>query len=147
LSASFSAPLLKKTLQKGDEIMKNGIILFIKKYKWVLFLTLNMIPFALDIAMYSLGGMFDLAMFSPVFLVLTFLNYSFFDKTFHYVIIQFWLLICVFCSGCLSTYLYYNNISNDPLTPIVGDLMVVCGTVIVLITTIITAFVKAKKSK
>ena len=97
--------------------------------------------------MYSFGAPLEILMFPPVFAVLTFMNYNSFEKTLHYVMIQSYLLVCMFCSGCISTYLYYHNISGDNMTPAIGLLMILLGSVIVVITTVITSLVKIINNK
>ncbi len=127
--------------------MKSKVLGLIKKYKWPLFLVINILPFVIDLTLFSFGSPIDVVLFPPVFFTLTFLNYYFFDKTLHYVIIQFYIFVCMFCSGCFSTYLYYHNVSNDPMTPAVGVFMVILGTVIIAITTTITSIIKSRTPK
>ena len=124
--------------------MKDKALRWAKKYRWPLFIVINMLPFALNITMYRFGAPLEIVAFLPVFLVLTSLNYDFFDKTLHYVIIQFYLLVCMICSGYISTYLYYNNISSDHMTSGIGMGLVFLGTIIVVITTIVNGIIKEK---
>ena len=115
-------------------------------YKIPLLILINTIPFALDVIFYSNGGVDNLYLFLPVFAALTILNYYFSNKVAHYVTLQVYLLACLISSGCISTHLYYNNISDDPMTPAIGMLLVYSGSIVVVITTVITSIVK-KKSK
>ena len=118
----------------------------LSRLKILLLILINTVPFALDVIFYSNGSMDNFYLFLPVFALLTILNYYYFDKVAHYVIIQVYLLACLISSGCISTHLYYNNISNDPMTPAVGMLLVYSGSIVVVITTVISAIVK-KRSK
>ena len=107
---------------------------------------INALPFAMDILFYSNGGMDNLFLFIPAFAGLTMLNYHFTNQVVHYIIIQFYFLVCLISSGCISTHLYYNNISDDPMTPAIGMLLVYSSSIVVVITTVITGIAK-KKSK
>lgn len=127
--------------------MKDKVLRWVKKYKWPLFIVINMLPFALNITMYRFGAGLEIVAFLPVFSMLTSLNYDFFDKTLHYVIIQFYLLVCIFCSGYISTYLYYNNISSDHMTKGIGTGLAFLGTIIAIITTIVTGIIKEKSHR
>ena len=113
-------------------------------YKIPLLILINTIPFAFDVIFYSNGGVDNLYLFLPVFAALTILNYYFSNKVAHYVTLQVYLLACLISSGCISTHLYYNNISDDPMTPAIGMLLVYSGSIVVVITTVITSIVKKK---
>lgn len=118
----------------------------LSRLKISLLFFINTIPFALDVIFYSNGAMDNFYLFLPVFALLTILNYYYFDKVAHYIIVQIYLLACLILSGCISTHLYYNNISHDAMTPAVGMLLVYAGSIVVVITTVISAIVK-KRSK
>jgi len=120
---------------------------FLSKYKLLFLFLINTIPFALNVLFYSNGGVDDLYLFLPVFGSLTVLNYRFTDKVVHYIIIQFYHLVCLVSSGCISTHLYYNNISDDPMTPAIGMLLVYSSSIVVVITTVITGFVKRNSDR
>ena len=120
---------------------------WIFKYKWLWVMLLNTAPFALDIALYPEGLPADITLFPPVFLLLTMLNYHVFEKTWHYVLMQTHMLLCMACSGITSTYLYYHNISSDPMTPAIGLFAVLLGAGIIIITTGISALIKKRKNK
>ena len=117
------------------------------KYKWVFLLLINALPFGLDIIFYSAGAMGDLFLFLPVFIGLTVLNYKNCQKIIPYVLYQAFMLICIICTGYASTYLYYHNVSNDFMTPVVGELMTLLGASISIVATVITAVVKAVMNK
>ena len=57
------------------------------------------------------------------------------------------MLICMVCAGCASTYLYYHNVSDDSMTPVIGELMTRLGADISIVTTVITSVVKAVMNK
>ena len=103
---------------------------------------INTLPFALSVLFYSNGSMDDLYLFIPVFAVLTILNYHFSTKTAHYILLQFYLLVCLIASGCIETQLYYNNISDDSMTPAIGMLVVYLEATVAVITTVITGIAK-----
>ena len=117
------------------------------KYKWAFLLLIHVFPFALDVLFYSKGAMVDLYLFLPIFTGLTFLNYKNSQKVFPYILYQAFMLVCIVCDGCASTYLYYHNVSNDALTPTVGELMTLLGASINIIATAITAVIKAVRNK
>ena len=112
------------------------------KYKIPLLILINTIPFALDVIFYSNGSVDNFYLFFPIFAVLTILNYYFSNKVSHFVILQVYLLACLIFSGCISTHLYYTNISDDSMTPAIGMLSAYAGSVVVVITTVITGIVK-----
>ena len=116
-------------------------------YKVPLLILINTLPFAMDILFYSIGGIDNLYLFLPAFAALTILNYRYTNKVVHYIIIQFYLLVCLFSSGCISTHLYYNNISDDPMTPAIGMLLVFAGSIVIVITTVITGIVKRNQRR
>ena len=117
------------------------------KYKWMFLLLINALPFALDVTFYSVGAMVDLYLFLPIFAGLTVLNYRNCQKVVPYILYQAFMLVCIICDGYASTYLYYHNVSNDFMTPVVGELMTFSGASISIVATVITAVVKAVKNK
>lgn len=117
------------------------------KYKWILLLLINALPFGLGVIFYSAAAPADLVLFLPVFTGLTVLNYKNSQKVIPYILYQVFMLICIICAGYASTHLYYHNISNDSLTPVVGELMTLLGTSISVVATVITVIVKAVMNK
>ena len=113
------------------------------KYKWMFLILINAFPFALDIMFYPKGVMVDLYLFLPIFAGLTVLNYLNCQKVIPYIFYQAFILVCIICGGYASTYLYYHNVSNDSMTPIVGELMVLLESSINIVVTVITAVIKA----
>ena len=117
------------------------------KYKWVFLLLINALPFVLDVIFYTTGGMDNLFLFLPVFTGLTFLNYKNCQKVIPYCLYQAFMLICIVCAGYASIYLYYHNVSNDSMTPVVGQLITLLGAGINIIATVTTAVIKAVMNK
>ena len=117
------------------------------KYKWILLLLINALPFGLDVTFYSVGAMVDLYLFLPIFAGLTVLNYRNCQKVVPYILYQAFMLVCIICDGYASTYLYYHNVSNDSMTPVVGMFMTLLCASISIVATLITAVVKAVKNK
>ena len=113
------------------------------KYKWMLLLLI----FVLDVIFYPIGVMGDLCLFLPIFTGLTVLNYRNCQKVLPYILYQVFVLACIICAGYASTYLYYHNVSNDSMTPVVGEIMTLLGASINIIATVITAVVKAVMNK
>ena len=113
------------------------------KYKWIFLFLINALPFALDVLFYTTGKMDNLFLFLPIFAGLTVLNYRNCQKAVPYILYQVFMLICIICAGYASTYLYYHNVSNDFMTPVVGELMTLLGASISIVATVITAVVKA----
>ena len=104
---------------------------------------INALPFALHVVFYSSGAMAELFLFLPVFSCLVALNCLNCKKTGVFLLYQGFLLVCIFCAGSASTYLYYHNISDDGMTMVVGKLMVLVESTIHIATTIIAAVIKA----
>ena len=117
------------------------------KYKWILLILINTLPFLLNGIFYITGGLDDIYLFIPIFALLSFLNFKNCNKILHYICLQIYILLCSVCCGYVTTYLYYHNISNDSLTPIVGMVIVLFQCAINLIVTAITATVKMAKIK
>ena len=117
------------------------------KHKWILLLLINAFPFILDVLFYTMGKMDDLFLFLPVFAGLTVLNYTNCKKVTPYILYQTFMLVLIICAGYVSTYLYYHNISNDFMTPVVGKLMTFLGAGINMIATVITSVIKAVMNK
>lgn len=117
------------------------------KYKWILLLLINALPFGFDVIFYSAGAPADLVLFLPVFIGLTVLNYKISQKLIPYILYQAFMLICIICSGYASTYLYYHNISNDFMTLVVGEFMTLLGVSISVFVTVVTSVVKAVITK
>ena len=105
-------------------------------------LLINALPFGLDVLFYTMGKMDNLFLFLPIFAGLTALNYRNCQKVVLYILYQAFMLICIICAGYASTYLYYHNVSNDFMTPVVGELMTLLGASISIVATLITAVVK-----
>ena len=114
------------------------------KYKWPLLILFNTLPFALLVLLYPCGIWSHIFLFLPFLVGLTFLNYQNSNKTLHFIIIQMYILICLIGSGYVSTYLYYHNVSNDSMTPIAGQVVVVLETATNIVTTAIAAVLKTK---
>ena len=113
------------------------------KYKWIFLLLINGLPFMLVVILYPIASSLELFLFLPVFAGLTVLNYMNCKKTIPYILYQAFILICIICAGYASTSLYYHHISNDFMTPVVGEFMTVLQAGINIIATFVTAIVKA----
>lgn len=112
-------------------------------YKWLLLILINTIPFVLNVIFYKHGVTDDMYLYLPVLFILTILNFLTFKKTPHYIIMQMYIIVCIFFSGYADTYLYFHNISDDSMTPLVGMITVFAEIATVLIVIVITAIVKA----
>ena len=117
------------------------------KYKWIFLFLINALPFVLDVLFYTTGAMDNLHLFLPIFAGLTLLNYRNCQKVVPYILYQAFMLVCIICAGYASTYLYYHNVSNDFMTPVVGKLMTLLGASISIVATVITSVVKAVMNK
>ena len=117
------------------------------KYKWIFLFLINALPFVLDVLFYTTGGMDNVFLFLPIFAGLTLLNYRNCQKVVPYILYQAFMLICIICAGYASTYLYYHNVSNDSMTPAVGEIMTRLGASISIVATVITSVVKAVMNK
>ena len=117
------------------------------KYKWIFLFLINALPFALDVLFYTTGAMDNLYLFLPIFAGLTLLNYRNCQKVIPYILYQAFMLVCIICAGYASTYLYYHNVSNDFMTPVVGELVTLLGASISIVATVITSVVKAVMNK
>ena len=117
------------------------------KYKWIFLFLINALPFVLDVLFYTTGAMDNLYLFLPIFAGLTLLNYRNCQKVILYILYQAFMLVCIICAGYASTYLYYHNVSNDFMTPVVGELVTLLGASISIVATVITSVVKAVMNK
>ena len=117
------------------------------KYKWIFLFLINALPFVLDVLFYITGVLDDLFLFLPIFAGLTALNYGNCQKVVPYILYQVFMLICIICAGYASTYLYYHNVSNDFMTPVVGKLVTLLDASISVVATVITSVVKAVMNK
>ena len=117
------------------------------KYKWIFLFLINALPFVLDVLFYTTGAMDNLYLFLPIFAGLTLLNYRNCQKVIPYILYQAFMLVCIICAGYASTYLYYHNVSNDFMTPVVGKLMMLLGASISIVATVIASVVKAVMNK
>ena len=115
-------------------------------YKWLWLILINALPFALNVLFYKNGGMDDVFLFLPIFAGLTYLNYRN-CNTAQFIGFQAWILLGVIVSGYASTYLYYHNVSNDSMTPPVGQLVVMLEAAAVIVVSAMTAIVKATKAR
>ena len=113
------------------------------KHKWMLLLLINALPFGLDVLFFTMGVMDNLYLFLPILAGLTALNYRNCQKVVPFILYQAFMLICIICAGYASTYLYYHNVSNDFMTPVVGELMTILQAGFNVVATAITAIVKA----
>ena len=117
------------------------------KYKWLFLILINALPFVLDVLFFFTGKMDNLFLFLPIFAGLTVLNYLNCQKVIPYILYQAFMLVLIICTGYASTYLYYHNVSNDSLTPVVGMLVTLLGAGINILATVITAVIKAVMNK
>lgn len=120
---------------------------FWNKYKWIFLILINALPFVLDVLFFTAGKLDNLFLFLPIFAGLTVLNYLNCKKVIPYIFCQAFMLVCIICAGYASTYLFYHNVSNDFMTPVVGELMTFLGASINIIATVITAVIKAVMNK
>lgn len=125
---------------KGDDYMNERQ----SKYKWLWLIIVSTFPFMLAIIFYPI----NLCLLFPyVSIILTAINYHFIEKTLHYVLIQVYILVCMICSCGITIYLYYINISNDPMTPAVGIAIALFSSVIFIIFNSITVYAKIRTNK
>ena len=117
------------------------------KHKWMLLLLINALPFGLDVLFFTTGGMDNVFLFLPILAGLTALNYRNCQKVVPFILYQAFMLICIICAGYASTYLYYHNVSNDSMTPVLGMFITLLCAGISIVATLITAVVKAVKNK
>ena len=117
------------------------------KHKWMLLLLINALPFGLDVLFFTTGGMDNLFLFLPILAGLTALNYRNCQKVVPFILYQAFMLICIICAGYASVYLYYHNVSNDSMTPVLGMFITLLCAGISIVATLITAVVKAVKNK
>lgn len=101
-------------------------------------------PFALNVIFYQSGVMDDLVFFLPIFVGLTLMNYFSCRKTPCFVLMQSFMIICIIISRNISSDLYFNNISDDPMTPVVGEMFLYLEAGIAIIATAIIAWSKAR---
>lgn len=80
-------------------------------------------------------------------IVLTILNYKTANGSKSLAVLCANHLLSTIIANKLSTNLYYNNISSDGLTLAVGDLGLIVGSVFVFILSLISIFLKKRKSK
>ena len=120
--------------------------MFSKKYKFPLLILLNTLPFVLNVLLYRHSTM-TAFLFPLIFIILSTLNYDASKKTVYYILLQAYILICTVCSGYASARLYFLNISSDPVSIAICHLQVYTGAAIIVITTVITAIIKATKNK
>ncbi len=113
--------------------MKKRLIL-----KYVLSFVICTLPFILRCAVYwkaEINGFYLVYLLFPVLLILTLMNFFLFRKNLHFIIAQIILLITMSSLTLLSTYLYYTNISNDSMTPVVGQAIAWLGAIFIVIAT------------
>ena len=89
----------------------------------------------------------DLILFLPVFVGLTVLNLKNCDRVLPFLLLQALILVCTVVSGYLSSFLYYHLISDDYLTPVIGELFVLLEVAVNVIVTPIAAIFKAVVKK
>ena len=117
------------------------------KYKWIFLFLINALPFGLDVLFFTTGGMDNVFLFLPILAGLTALNYRNCQKVVPFILYQAFMLICIICAGYASTYLYYHNVSNDSMTPVLGMFITLLCASISIVATLITAVIKAVKNK
>lgn len=114
-------------------------------FQWFCLLLLNAMPFILNVLFFRTGSVDDLLLFVPVYIVLLMLNYKLCKELKHFVLVQLFMLIYIVVSNIASTNLYYQIVSDDPMTPVVGKLFLYLEAGILLISTAIAALRKAKR--
>lgn len=116
------------------------------KHKWLWLIFINILPFVLNVVFYENGATDDLILFLPIFAGLTVLNFRNTTKTLHFIFIQLLILVCIVCSGHINTSLYYHNISDDYMTPVVGKFFVYLESATDIITTVVLAVRRSKQT-
>ena len=115
----------------------------ISKCKWFVLFLANIAPALIDILLYRMGSMDDLYLFVPFFGFLTFFNYCNCDKVWQFLCMQLYMIAGIVCSNGMVTQIYYQYISNDFMTPVVGVVMIMAEAGIGIVTTVVVAVVKA----
>ena len=116
-------------------------------YTWILLVAINACLFILRTLYYPHGMNSDLVLMFPGILALTALNCFVFRRIGHYLLMQGVMLVFEVGAGCVSTLLYYHNVSSDNLTPAVGLLMTLIGAAIILVVTTVTGMIKYARTK
>ncbi len=116
------------------------------KYKWLFLIMINALPYVLEVLSWRAGASFDV-LFLLFFPALVYLNYKSCSKVIPYVLLQLFMLVCIVISVSHSTYLYYHYISDDFMTAAIGGLTVYFESFVNIVTTIITAILKAIHNK
>ena len=114
--------------------------------QWIFLLTLNALPFTLDVVFYKLGNMDNLFWFLPVCISLSNLNYRKSTNTLPYTLLQALMLSFIVISCAVSTYLYYHTISNDFITKVIGEAFLFFESATCMIASAIGIIRKAKKA-
>lgn len=103
----------------------------------------TILPGALDVLLYRNGAMDNLILFLPIVLGLSVLHYKFCPKAWQFFCMQILMLLCSVIGGDWSANLYYRNVSNDALTPVIGELRIILQAIIILCIAIAATMTKA----
>ena len=119
-----------------------------KKNRLLLFTIMNLANYVLVLLACTLYGVgFGTALLFLVLQpVLTAVNYIASEKTWQLIVLSVHLLISTLIANYMSVQLYYQNISSDSGTLLVGKYAIIIGCVYVIILSAITIGIKAARS-
>lgn len=119
-----------------------------KKNRLLLFAIMNLANYVLVLLACTLYGVgFGTALLFLVLQpVLTAVNYIASEKTWQLIVLSVHLLISTLIANYMSVQLYYQNISSDSETLLVGKYAIIIGCVYVIILSAITIGIKAARS-
>lgn len=117
------------------------------KYKWPLVFIVNTLPFVLNVAFFSLGIINDLVFIFLYAIFLVAFNYWACRKVFSYILVHLYVVVCIIVSRKIATDLYYQHVSNDYMTPLVGGFLTFAESVLFAIATVVTATIKGILNK
>ena len=112
-------------------------------YKLPLLILINILPFALNVLFYRTGAVDDYLLHVPILIGLSILNYKNSSKVSQLLLLHMLILICTVSAGFASSYLYYHNVSNDSMTPIIFQLMLIIEVTVSIISMTVTVILKA----
>ncbi len=112
-----------------------------KKMKFILCLISANVYLPLLALCYRGGGPFELSVF-PLALIHVIIFAVIFEKIWHHLLLSLNLMLSFSGGSALLTWLFYNNVSDDDMTIVVGVAMALSSAVILIIVTLISALIK-----
>lgn len=115
--------------------------------KYSITLIFNLIPVLLAYFIFYKNGIWSVLLYVPLWHILSCINFAVSNGSNSFTLLSAFTVLCAWTTELLSTYLYFNRISSDSETILVGYLGAAFVAISVLVFSLSLLFVKLSKKR